>query len=116
VILSLTMAAALGLGVGTLNCYLFSLFPLWNSLWGILTTPLFFMSAILFVLEDLPAYARNVLWYNPLAHITGLMRQGFYPTYEATYASPLYVFSIAGVVLAFGLLLLGRHYRAIINL
>lgn len=116
VILSLTLASALGLGVGTLNCYLFSLFPLWTSLWGILTTPLFFMSCILFVLEDLPAYARNVLWYNPLTHITGLMRQGFYPTYEATYASPVYVFSIAGVVLAFGLLLLGRHYRAIINL
>ncbi len=116
VILSLTMAAALGLGVGTLNCYLFSLFPLWQSLWGILTTPLFFMSAIFFVLEDLPVYARDVLWYNPLAHVTGLMREGFYPTYEATYVSPIYVFSIAGGVLAFGLLLLGRHYRAIINL
>jgi capsular polysaccharide transport system permease protein len=116
VILSLTMAAALGLAIGTLNCYLFSLFPLWNSLWSIITTPLFFMSCILFVLEDLPEYARDVLWWNPLTHITGLMRKGFYPTYDATYASPVFVFSVAGVVLVFGLLLLGRHYRAIINL
>jgi len=116
VFLSLAMAAALGLGVGTLNCYLFALFPLWNSLWGIMTTPLFFISCILFVLEDLPEFARQFLWYNPLTHVTGLMRQGFYPTYHATYADPVYVFGIAGITLGAGLLLLGRHYRAIINL
>ena len=116
VFLSLSMAAALGLGVGTLNCYLFALFPLWNSLWGILTTPLFLMSCVLFVMENLPKYARDVMWWNPLTHVTGLMRQGFYPTYHATYASPIYVFGLAGILLGFGLMLLGRHYRTIINL
>ena len=115
VLTGVLMVASLGLGIGTLNCYLFAAFPLWQSLWGILTTPLFFMSGIFFVYESLPVFARDVLWYNPVLHAVSLMRAGFYPTYHASFVSPLYVFSIALIAFAFGLMLLSRHYRSIIN-
>jgi len=63
-----------------------------------------------------PANYREYLWYNPLVHIVGLMRRGFYPTYDATYVSVTYVFGVALVTLVFGLIFLKRYHREILNL
>ena len=41
-----------------------------------------------------PIGTNNELWYNPLAHIIGEMRAGFYGTYQADYVSGPYVFGI----------------------
>ena len=115
ILLSMTMTGALGLGVGCLNGYLIPTFPLWDSLWGIVTTPLFFVSAILFIYEDMPPLAQQIFWYNPLVHIIGMMRRGFYPDYDALYVSPAYVFGFGLITLTLGLVLLGRYYRDILN-
>jgi capsular polysaccharide transport system permease protein len=115
IILSLAMAAALGLGVGTMNCLLRSQFPMWDTIWSILNRPLFIISGVLFLLDSVPAQMRGWLWYNPLIQMTGEMRQGFYPTYHATYVSPAYVFGVALVTFAAGLLLLKRYHRDILN-
>jgi capsular polysaccharide transport system permease protein len=113
--LSLSMAAALGLGVGVVNCFLMSILPVWENIWQIVNRPLFILSAVLFIYEDLPSYAQTYLWYNPLAHVTGVMRTGFYPTYDATYVSLPYVFGVALVMTTVGLVLLGRYHRHILN-
>jgi capsular polysaccharide transport system permease protein len=42
------------------------------------------------------------------------MRRGFYPTYHATAASAAYVFALALISLALGLLLLKRAHRDIL--
>ena len=101
----------MGLGVGTLNCVIKGLFPVYEAFWGILTRPMFIASGVLFIYEDLPAAAQDILWYNPIFHITGLMRAGIYPTYSASYASKLYVASIGLTVLTLGLVLLRRYHR-----
>lgn len=44
---SLGMAMALGLGIGTLNCFLFSMVPIWIQAWNIITRPLFIIPAFL---------------------------------------------------------------------
>ena len=89
VIEAVAMAMLLGLGVGTLNCALIGLYPLWSVTWGILTKPLFLASGIFFLYDDLPPLGQDLLWYNPLMHITGLMRSGFYPSYTCLlYTSP----------------------------
>ncbi|GHF74791.1 transport permease protein [Seohaeicola zhoushanensis] len=109
------LAMILGLGVGTLNCALSGLFPIWEVAWSIITRPLFLASGILYIYEDLPEIARTILWFNPLMHISGIMRSGFYPTYVATYASPLYVLGVSLVLMALGQVLLGRYHREILN-
>jgi capsular polysaccharide transport system permease protein len=114
-LLSFVMAAALGLGIGTLNCFLMSRFPAWEKVWQIGMRPLFLISGVFYVLEDLPRDAREILWYNPLLHVSGEMRKGFFATYDATYVSPAYVFGIAMTCFALGLLLLNRHHRDILN-
>lgn len=113
--LSFAMAAALGLGIGTLNCFLFSLFEAWVSMWSILTRPLVIISCVLFPLSAVPEPFRGYLWYNPLVQIVGKMRSSFYPNYDDSYVSLTYVFGLALVALLLGLILLARYYRYIIN-
>lgn len=115
IVLGLVMSLSLALGIGTLNAYLIPTFPVWGSVWTIATAPLFFLSAIIYVFEELPALGQAILWWNPLVHVTGTVRSGFYSTYEAAYVSPIYVFSVAFIPLTFGLLLLRRHHKRILN-
>lgn len=115
IIEAMAMAMILGFGVGVINCAISGLFPVWEMVWSIFTRPLFLASGIFYLYESLPQLAEDILWYNPLVHIVGLMRTGFYPTYTAPYASPLYVMGLSLVCLTMGLLLLGRHHHEILN-
>jgi len=115
VVIATALAMLLGLGVGVLNCAIIGLFPIWEMAWSIITKPLFIASGIFFLYDTMPPLARDILWYNPLIHIIGLMRTGFYPTYTAAYVNIPYVLSIALGLLALGLILLGRYHRDILN-
>ncbi|MBI6630650.1 ABC transporter permease [Pontibaca salina] len=112
---AMALTMGLGLGVGVLNCALMGLFPVWELIWSVLTRPLFIASGVFFLYDDMPALAREILWYNPLIHLIGAMRSGFYPMYSAAYVSNLYVLAVAGGTLALGLLLMGRYHRDILN-
>lgn len=116
ILLAVTMAAVLGLGIGCLNAYLVPTFPLWESFWGILTFPLFLVSGVFYIYEDLPPVGQQILWYNPLIHVTGQMRAAFYPTYDPAYVVPAYVFAFGLIPMVLGLMLLRRHHMRIINL
>jgi capsular polysaccharide transport system permease protein len=116
IVIAFALAAILGLGVGCLNCYLITRFPMWGTFWSIITTPMFILSCIFFVMEDIPRQFQNILWFNPVAHITGLMRSGFYPTYEASYVSIPYVLFFSLITLALGLVFLNRFHRDLLNL
>lgn len=109
------LAALLALGIGTLNCYLFSRFPVMQRAWSILMRPMFLISCIFFLFETLPPTYQNILWYNPLVHIIGLMRRGFYGTYDASYVSVTYIVGLSLGCMALGLLLLRRHHRDILH-
>ena len=113
---SLTMAGALALGIGSLNCFLTGMMPSWLRIWAILNRPLFLISCIFFVYETVPEPYRSVLWYNPLVHVVGQMRSGFYPYYDAPYVSPAYVFAISLICFALGLVMLRRYARDILQM
>lgn len=105
----------LGLGMGTLNCALIGLFPAWGMIWSIINRPLFLASGIFFLYDEMPPLAQDILWYNPLIHVIGQARTGFFPTYAPNYISMTYVFAVGLILLAFGLLLMGRYHRNILN-
>ncbi|MEM9128150.1 MAG: ABC transporter permease [Pseudomonadota bacterium] len=115
VIQAMALAMLLGLGVGTLNCALIGLIQVWDQVWSIATRPLFLASGIIFLYEDLPQTAQSILYYNPLMHITGLMRTGFYPMYNPQYIDIPFVILASLVPLFLGLVLLGRFHRYILN-
>jgi len=114
IFLSYSMAACFGIGVGIMNCFLMSLTPMWQQIWGIVTRPLIFVSGIIFMYDTIPEPYRSYLWYNPLIHITGEMRGAFYVSYEADYVEPMYVFSISLILTVFGLMFLRQYHRDII--
>ncbi|WP_170317616.1 ABC transporter permease [Paroceanicella profunda] len=115
VLSAFSMVALLGTGIGTLNCVLFSFYPSWQRVWSIMMRPLFILSGIFYLPEDLPSQARAVLEWNPIMHCVARMRSGFYGTYHADFVDPVYVCSIGTVTLVIGLYLLRRHKSAIVN-
>ena len=111
----LAMAAALALGVGVMNAYLFLAFPAWERLWVVLTRPLFIVSGVFFLFEDLPEWVQDFLWFNPVFHVTGEMRRGFYPTYAGDYISSSFAYGTAIGLLALGLMLLSRNHDDLVH-
>ena len=106
---AVTMAGLLGLGVGVMNCLLIGLYPTWAVIWSILTRPLFLASGILFTLGELPKVLADVLWFNPLIHIVGEMRDGIYVSYAPDYVSIPFVVGIALGLIAVGFLLMRAY-------
>ncbi len=109
------LAALLGLGVGCLNCFLFTRFPVWQNIWAILTRPLFLISGVIVIYESMPPLAQAILWYNPILHLTGIMRDGFYPTYTPQYISYVYIGCWIVIPMVIGLLLLRQFNRDLLN-
>lgn len=116
VIEGLMLGILLGAGVGSVNCYMFMRFPTWERTWGILNRPLVLMSCVFFLFEGAPASIRDLLWWNPLVHVNGIVRSGVYVTYEANYASALYVAALGGGLLVIGLMVLHLTYRDLLEL
>ncbi|MFN3721693.1 MAG: ABC transporter permease [Paracoccaceae bacterium] len=109
------LAVALGFGIGSLNSYLMTAFPLWERAWQIATRPLFLISGVFMTFDSLPEFGQDILIWNPLVHIIGLTRGGFYANYNADYASVTYVMLIAMITAVFGLMLLFRHHRTLLE-
>ncbi|KIN62715.1 ABC-2 type transporter [Sulfitobacter noctilucicola] len=109
------LTIVLSLGVGTMNCFLFTMVPVWQRAWSVITRPLFILSCVLFLFETVPQPYRDILWYNPLVHVVGRMRSAFYPSYDAAYVSYTYVYSVALISLAVGLVFLSRYHRDMLN-
>ena len=115
ILFGLGLSLLLGLGVGTFNCMLVGLFPVWDIIWKILSRPMFIASGVLFIYEDLPPLAQDILWWNPVMHATGLVRMGFYPSYYATYVSLEYCFIFSMVTAVLGLLFLRAYSEKIME-
>ena len=89
----------LSFGVGAMNCLLIGLLPLWQRIWAIVMRPMFLISGVFFTYQAVPLPWRDVVWWNPLVHVVGLVRRGLYPGYDAAYVSPAYVL-VLGLALA----------------
>lgn len=112
---SYAMLAILSFGVGTMNCFLMTQFQVWQRIWSVVMRPMFIVSCIFFLFETIPQPYRDYLWFNPLVHVIGTMRRGFYPTYDASYVSPAYVIGLGLALCVIGLLFLRRYHRALID-
>jgi capsular polysaccharide transport system permease protein len=92
-----------------------SMFSVWRFAWAVLNRPMFVISGIFFLPDPLPEAMRTLLLYNPVIHPVMMMRRGIYGTYDGVYISELYVYMVALVLAALGMLLLNRHHRTILD-
>lgn len=108
-------AALLGLGVGTLNAFLFALLPVWRQVWGLLTAPLLVLSGVFYTLDSMPSHVQDVLTWNPLVHCVGRTRAAFFPSYRDDYVDLGFVLVISLATLLLGLFLILRNPTAVID-
>lgn len=109
VLLSLAMASALGLGVGTMNSVFFLWSPAYESAWSMVMRPMTLFSGVMVQITDLPPPVFNVLKWLPMAHFVAEMRGAFYPASQTFFVDPLYVFAIALGTFLIGLIGLHRY-------
>ncbi|MEL6586277.1 MAG: ABC transporter permease [Pseudomonadota bacterium] len=109
------LTALLAIGIGTLNAFLIGKFPIWQQAWNIIMRPMFLLSCIFYLFETIPQPYRDWLWWNPLVHVVGLMRSGFYGVYDANYVSVTYLLVISLTTLSAGLVFLRSSYRDLLS-
>ena len=98
-----------------MNCFLLTKFPIWQRFWAILNRPRFVISCIFFTFESVPQQFQAYLWWNPIVHLVGQMRIGFYREYSGDYVSSAFVFGASLALMMFGMLFLRRHHLALIE-
>lgn len=104
-LLGLLSASALGYGVGLIFCMAQIIIPSLEKMRGPLMRPLFWTSGIFFTANSLPLEARKILMYNPVMHAVELVREGWFTSYEAKWASYGYLFGWILTMLFIGTLL-----------
>jgi len=110
----LALAAFIGLGFGTLNAFLFELWPVWERLWAILNRPAFIISGVLFLPDAVPPPFDDLVWLNPLVHAISYVRSGIYPGYAPDQMGGAYAMVPAALAMVFGLLLLRKMARQLV--
>ncbi len=100
----------LGLGLGLMSSVAKELVPELGRVIGLLMTPLYFASAVMFPLNLVPSPYIDWLLYNPLIHAIESARLGFAPHYLAVEGTELgYAYAVALVMIFLGLALQLRH-------
>lgn len=102
---AMAAASLIALGGGLANTVLFTMYPIYEKLFAIVTRPLFLVSGVFYLPDSLPGFAKDVILFNPLAHIVMQFRTGFYPQYRAVGYDGFYVWSVAAGFMFIGLLL-----------
>jgi capsular polysaccharide transport system permease protein len=113
----LTLAAAVvitclfGFGIGMINAVIQAFFSTWSFFFGIFLSPLYFLSGVFFIVEDVPQPFRRYLLYNPILQLVQWFRRGFYVGYSTPYFYPGYIlwWTIAVLALGFTLVRLTRR-------
>lgn len=103
----LTAFVGLGLlafGVGLNVAALQRIFMTASHVYGMIMAPSFFLSAVLYSIENVPPEFRAILVWNPLAHGIEGIRLGYYKVYHAQYVSLSYLYLVAGTLILSGLL------------
>jgi capsular polysaccharide transport system permease protein len=115
IVIPVTLAMLLGLGVGMINAVVFALFPTWKRIWGVAMRPLLLASCVLHLPSALPQPLRDTFMLNPVADLVDWTRVGFYPSYTAPYALRFYAAEWAFTTCFVGLLMLRLFRRSVLE-
>ncbi|MXU65985.1 ABC-2 transporter permease [Oceanomicrobium pacificus] len=101
----LGLAWALGTGFGILAARTMGLSESARRLIPLALRPLFWISGIFFTAAELPARLLALFIWNPLLHVTEVLRSGYLEQYQTDIARPLFPLGVAGACLLIAALL-----------
>jgi capsular polysaccharide transport system permease protein len=101
--LSLVAASVIGTGAGFALSGAVRVFPGLGKIIGISIFALRMLSGMFFCVAQVPSQYWVYLAWNPLLHITELVRDAWFESYVSPIASPAYVLEFALGLLLFGL-------------
>lgn len=76
---------------------------------GIVLRPMFYISGIFYIANELPLNVREILSWNPLFHAIEILREGMFAGYESVMATPVVPLTWIVVMSAIGLV---AQYRS----
>ena len=97
------LAICFGLGVGMINIVILSYFHTWMTIYGMFSAPVWLLSGVWFVPDQVPQPFRTYMLYNPIMHILMWFRSGFYQHFKAASLDIPYVVTVSFLTLAVGL-------------
>jgi len=113
VVLTAAIAAIVtfGFGLGMINAVLQAFISNWQTIFTLTSGPIYLLSGVFFLIDEIPHPMQDYLLYNPLLHFVSWFRSGFYPGYSAAYLDRGYAlyWSISALVLGLGLLRVTRR-------
>jgi capsular polysaccharide transport system permease protein len=101
----LFLSTSLGAGLGLVLCGLSTFSNAVERIVGPILRPLFWVSAVLFSSNSLPPSVLNLFLWNPILHAVEIVRNGWFPGYNARHVSPFYPLVWILALLFFGLTL-----------
>lgn len=105
----------LGMGLGMVNVVVRVFIANWLTIFSLVTGPLYLLSGIWFLPEQVPQPLRGYLLYNPLMHFVMWSRVGFYRDYNPEYLDRPYAIAWALGALVVGLALMRIARRKVLE-
>jgi ABC-type polysaccharide/polyol phosphate export permease len=109
-LLGFSMAWGLGVSIGHLAAAFMEVSDVILRVIPVILRPMFWISGIFYVGNELPDYIMQVLQYNPMLQAIEIMRDGTFMNYSSRYADPL--IPLAFIVGMNGLAILVKVYAA----
>jgi capsular polysaccharide transport system permease protein len=102
-LIGLGIACSLGAALGLLCCGLSVYSPVVERVFSTVMRVVFWTSALFHPIESLPKAARDILLFNPVVHAIELVRDGWFPGYDARHVDAWYPLVWTLVLAFFGL-------------
>lgn len=106
-------AILLGLGMGFINGIVAVVWPLWATGYSLILIGLYILSGVLYVPDELPEKARQILAWNPVLHSAEWMRVAYFPSYHSRTLDKTFLISFGSGAL-FLALVLERYGRRLL--
>jgi capsular polysaccharide transport system permease protein len=95
-----------GMGLGMVNAVMQTFIPTWTAMFTLVMGPLYLLSGVWFLPQEIPPPFRGYLLLNPVMHLIMWFRSGFYPASSvATYLDRGYAVSASVGIFVLGLAL-----------
>jgi capsular polysaccharide transport system permease protein len=108
VIMGWTLLGLMSMGVAVLTAVLTEAYEIFEHFYQPFQYFMLPISGAFFMVEWLPTYAQELVWYNPTVHCYEMVRQGFFGNYVEAHYSVWYVAIWALVLLTVGFISIER--------